>query len=139
MKTLLKKIAALLPGLEARGEVYLYALAERPNVNGWEILLSADWTGENYISAIGVVVDALVPSLDPSEIIKLARVAILSPDDPRVLEMPEGVRTSTPDEPKLLRVPSDEYDTRRMYVFKASPPHGLERLSGAGAVSAAMG
>ena len=45
MKTLAEKVKALLPMLEQRGAVYLFALFEREETAGkWDIVLSSEWS-----------------------------------------------------------------------------------------------
>lgn len=117
-----KKISALLPELEARGAVYFFALAEREDVNRWEILLSASWSDEDYAASVRVVADALKGRLEPSEIVKLSRVAIVSSDSPQIAEMPESLAGRAAGSDYAIEVELDDAEARKMYVFKATRP-----------------
>ena len=90
MNKLVEKIATVLPELEARGIVYLFALAEREDVNRWDVVLSAEWSDGDYAAAVRVVADAVRVRSDSSEITTLSRVVIIPSNDPRITEMPKN-------------------------------------------------
>jgi len=91
MKTLADKVKALLPMLEQRGSVYLFALFEREETSGkWDIVLSSDWSDNERGDAVRLISDALVPKLNPEEISALSRVFIAPSYDPAVEELIEA-------------------------------------------------
>ena len=121
MKVLARKVAALLPELEARGKVFLYALGEREDVNGWDVILSADWSDAEYTSAIKIVADALVARLDTSELTMLEGVVIIPSHEPNIRDMPRSLEDASPDEAKIVEMTMMGLDIRRIYIFKAQP------------------
>ena len=121
MKALVKKVAALLPELEARGRVFLYALGEREDVSGWEVILSAEWSDTEYTSAIKIVADALVARLDTSELVMLAGVVIIPSNEPNIRDMPGSLENASPDEAKIVEMTMMGLEIRRIYIFKAQP------------------
>lgn len=77
MKTLADKVKALLPMLEQRGAVYLFALFERKETAGkWDIVLSSEWSDKERAEAVRLISDALVPKLTPDELSALSRVFV---------------------------------------------------------------
>lgn len=91
MKTLADKVKALLPILEQRGTVYLFALFEREETSGkWDIVLSSEWSDNERADAVRLISDALVPKLNPEEISALSRVFIAPSHDPAVEELIEA-------------------------------------------------
>ncbi len=88
MKTLADKVKALLPMLEQRGPVFLFALFEREETSGkWDIVLSSEWSDQDSIAAMRLISDALVPKLTPEELSALSRVFIAPSHDPAVEEL----------------------------------------------------
>lgn len=85
MKTLADKVKTLLPMLEQRGTVYLFALFEREETSGkWDIVLSSEWSDNERADAVRLISDALVPKLNPEELSALSRVFIASSGEPEV-------------------------------------------------------
>lgn len=77
MKTLADKVKALLPMLEQRGTVNLFALFERKETAGkWDIVLSSEWSDNERFDAVQLIADALVPKLTPEELSALSRVFV---------------------------------------------------------------
>ena len=77
MKTLADKVKALLPMLEQRGAVYLFALFERKETAGkWDIVLSSDWSDMKRAEAVRLISDSLVSKLNPDELSALSRVFV---------------------------------------------------------------
>ena len=77
MKTLAEKVKALLPMLEQRGAVYLFALFERKETAGkWDIVLSSEWSDNERFDAVQLIADALVPKLTPEELSALSRIFV---------------------------------------------------------------
>ena len=85
MKTLADKVKALLPMLEQRGAVYLFALFERKETAGkWDIVLSSEWSDKERAEAVRLISDALVPKLNPDELSALSRIFIAPSYEPEV-------------------------------------------------------
>lgn len=133
MKKMAKKISGLLPDLEARGAVYFFALAEREDVSRWDVVLSASWSDEDYAAAIRIVAHALQAILEPSEIVKLSRVAIISSDRPQIAEMSESLEARAAGGEHAIEVELEDSESRRMYVFKARRPENARLVAAAGA------
>ena len=127
MNTLARKVAALLPLLEARGEVYFFALGERKDVNRWDVILSAQWSDTNYTSAVRFVADALTPTLEKAELALLSGVVIMPSTGHDIQTMPEFWEDIKPEDEKIVEVPLDDWDVRRLYVFRARHPRLIER------------
>ena len=85
MKTLADKVKALLPMLEQRGPVYLFALFEREETPGkWDFILSSEWSDKERMAAVRLISDTLVPQLTPEELSALSSVFIAPSNDPEV-------------------------------------------------------
>ena len=122
VQTLVRKVAALLPGLEERGPVYLFALGEREGIDRWDVILSAEWSDRNYADAVRVVADALVKSLVPSELTMLASVAVIPSSEPNILDMPKSLGNVSPEEEKVIEFTLMGLEIRRAFIFKAQSP-----------------
>ena len=127
MRTLVEKVAGLLPELEERGAVYLFAMGERETVGKWEVILSSDWSDADEIIAVKTVADALVKRLQPAELVLLAGVMIIPSNEPHISEMPRSLENASPDEPKIVDVPLP--DIGRMFIFKARSSQQALRTS----------
>jgi hypothetical protein len=91
MKALAEKVKALLPMLEQRGAVYLFALFEREETAGkWDIVLSSEWSDNERFDAVQLIADALVPKLTPEELSALSRIFVAPSHDPAVEELIEA-------------------------------------------------
>ena len=85
MKTLAEKVKALLPMLEERGTVYLFALFERTETAGkWDIVLSSEWSDDESTPAVQLISDALISKLNAEELSALSRVFIARSNEPEV-------------------------------------------------------
>jgi hypothetical protein len=85
MKTLAEKVKALLPMLEQRGTVYLFALFERRETAGkWDIILSSEWSDKDRSAAVWLISDSLISKLTPEELSALSRVFIAPSHEPEV-------------------------------------------------------
>ena len=85
MKTLANKVKALLPMLEQRGPVYLFALFEREETPGkWDLILSSEWSDKERMAAVRLISDTLVPLLTPEELSALSSVFIAPSGEPEV-------------------------------------------------------
>ena len=77
MKTLAEKIKALLPMLEQRGTVYLFALFERKETAGkWDIVLASEWSDKERAETVRLISNSLVPKLKPEELSALSRIFV---------------------------------------------------------------
>ena len=122
MNSFVNKIAGLLPELEARGAVYLFALVEREDVERWDVVLCSEWTDGDWGAAVRTVVGLLKPRLTPGEITLISRIGIITSDDPRVQEMPVSLDGIVPGDHHVINVPFLGADARRAYIFKAQHP-----------------
>ena len=123
MNTLARKIGSLLPELEKRGTVYLFALAEWEDVDRWDVILSSSWSDENFTAAVRTVADAVVARVEPNELTTLAGVRIIPSNQPEFLEMPSSLERVSLDDNKVIDVPLTRLDIRRAYLFKVEHPH----------------
>ena len=119
MKTLADKVKALLPMLEQRGAVYLFALFEREETFGkWDIVLSSEWSDKDSIAAVRLISDALVPKLNPEELSALSRVFIAPSHDPAVEELIDGEQ---PQQVERFYASGFEFmgvPIRQFYIFR---------------------
>ncbi len=122
MTPLATKIVSILSTLEERGQVYLFALAEREDIDAWDIVLSSDWSDKNWTEAIGIITDLLYPLLTSQERVAIARIAVVPSSDPRVQEMPSSLDGVTPKDQKIIYVNLLGSDVRRAFIFKAQHP-----------------
>ena len=121
MKTLIKKVASLLPELEARGKVYLFALGEREDVGKWDVILSSEWSDTDEIIAVKTVADALVGKLLPTELVALAGVVVIPSSERNIVDMPKSLESASPEEAKMIDLTMMGLDIHRMFIFKAQP------------------
>ncbi len=65
-----------------KGDFTLFALIERDDSLGkWDVLVSADWAGENEKSLIETLASKIHKSLSKEEQITISRIVVLSPSD----------------------------------------------------------
>ena len=129
MNALARKIGSLLPELEKHGTVYLFALAEREDVDRWDVILSSSWSDENFTAAVRVVADAVVARVEPGELTTLAGVRIIPSNQPDFLEMPSSLESVSPADNKVIDVPLTRLDIRRAYLFKVERPRHLSMVA----------
>ena len=119
MNSLAKKVASILPALESRGAVYLFAFAERAEVDLWDVVLSSEWSDNDWSGGIEIVVDLLWPLLSLNERVMITQIAVVPSSDPRVQEMPDSLDGVTPQDEKVIYVSLLGSDVRRAFIFKA--------------------
>ena len=119
MTPLATKIVSILPALEERGQVYLYAFAEREDIDAWDIVLSSEWSNKDWAGAIGTITDLLYPLLTSQERVSIARIAVVPSSDPRVQEMPTSLDGVTSKDERVIYVSLLGSDVRRAFIFKA--------------------
>jgi hypothetical protein len=122
MNPLVKKVGKLLPKLEARGEVYLYAVCEREDIyNRWDVLFSSAWSDEDRIAAMRVIFDLLHPLLTPDELILISRVVVFRSSEPAILNLPHEWQGTSKDR-KVFEGSFMGVDLRRIFLFKGKQP-----------------
>lgn len=119
MTPLATKVVSILPALEERGQVYLFALAEREDIDAWDIVLSSDWSDKNWAAAIGIITDLLYPLLTSQERVSIARIAVVPSSDARMQEMPGSLDGVNPKDERVIYVSLLGSDVRRAFIFKA--------------------
>ena len=119
MNSLTRKTSSILPALEERGAVYLYALAEREDVDRWDVILSSEWSDKDWPGSIGIVVDLLWPVLEQQEKISISRIAIVPSGDARMRDLPDSLDGVAPEDQKVIYVSLLGENVRRAYIFKA--------------------
>ena len=122
MISLIDKVASLLPALEERGTVYLFAFAERNDFNRWDIVLSSDWSDKDWPGAVRCVIDLLWPQLEPWEKSMIALIAVIPSGNARMQEMSEDLDGVTPEDKKVVEDSLLGSDVRRAFVFKGRHP-----------------
>ena len=132
---LIDKVATLLPALEERGTVYLFAFAQQPEIDRWDVVLSSKWSDQDSVAAVRFVADYMRPRFGVEELTLVSRIAVIPSDDPRLRDLTEHLRNITPQD--NLAVPSRMIynellgsDIRQAFVFKAQPVL-IESASGA--------
>ncbi len=122
MNSFIDKVASLLPALEARETIYLFALAEREDINLWDIVISSDQTGEDEMAEIRFVVNELQSLLEPEEINMISRVAVIPPDDPNMQGLPASLDGVVPQDEKVVSHSLLGSEVSRAFIFKANHP-----------------
>ena len=125
MTSLSEKVVGILPMLESEGEVYLFALAEREDIDRWDVVLSADWADNQWEKAVRLVVDLLEPRLDPQEKVLIARIAVIPSSDPNMQSLPMSLDGIVPADNKRISVELLGSDIRSAFIFKAKHPPSL--------------
>ena len=119
MTSFVDKIGDLLPILEARGTIYLFALAEREDIDRWDVVLSSDWSDKDSTEAVRFVAVELQSRLKLPEITMVSRIAVIPSSDSRMQEMPESLNGIVPRDGKIIYVSLLGSDIRRAFIFKA--------------------
>lgn len=129
MNSLANKIVGLLPDLERRGMVYLFALVEREDVNLWDVVISSEWSDRDEVSAVREVANALAGRLEPGELSMLSRIAIIPSNAPDIQTMPWSVENISPEDEKVISVPFLGLEVRRVLIFRSQRPVGISRAN----------
>jgi len=87
MNELAQKVSTLLPGMEAKGVVYLFALVEREDVDRWDVVVSSVWSDRDAANAVRWVSDELVPRLEKNELAMLSRIVVIPSKEPSVFAL----------------------------------------------------
>ena len=129
MTSLSDKVAEILPMLESEGEVYLFALAEREDIDRWDVVLSARWADDHWEKAVRLVIDLLEPRLNPQEKVLVARVAVIPSSDPNMQSLPISLDGVVPADNKRISVELLGSDIRSAFIFKAKHPPAVSSTS----------
>ena len=122
MKALADKLGRLLPEIESRSNVYLFALFERDDAPGkWDVVLSSEWSNANAASAIRTISERLVPQLDPNELAAISRIVIIPSNEPSVSMLASGM-TVQGGCAELVDCNFMGLPIRHAFVFKAQRP-----------------
>jgi hypothetical protein len=86
MKAILDKLKTVLLALEEEhGPILVFALFLRTDpLEKWDIVIAASWLNPNELSSYKMVNSKIQEILSPSEFVQLARIVILSDQDPVV-------------------------------------------------------
>ena len=92
MKAILDKLKTVLLALEAkRGPILIFALFLRADpLEKWDVVVAASWLNPNDIASYKIVSSKIQEALSPSELVQLARIVILSDNDPVVSFLQES-------------------------------------------------
>lgn len=112
----------MLPALEERGTIYLFALAEREDLPRWDVVLSSEWSDKDLQGAVRLVVELLRPRLDPDELTMISRVAVIPSSDPNMQVLPASLSHVVPADEKVVYVSLLGSDVRRAFIFKGQHP-----------------
>jgi hypothetical protein len=130
MRALIDKVADLLPALEAKGVVYLFAFAEREDIDRWDVILCSEWADNDWAGTVRFVVDLLASHLDLDERTLIARVAVIPSGKLRIREMPENLDGTVPGDRRVVVGSFLGTKVVRAFVFKAQyPPTDVARES----------
>ena len=91
MNDLLEKLKLALKELENdEGDIRLFALFLREDALGkWDLLVSAPWLDSKKLTSYDKITEIVQKHLGENDIIQLARIAILDPNDPSVFFLQE--------------------------------------------------
>ncbi len=69
-----------------KGLFTLFALVEREDsqLGSWDVVISADWIGNNEKQALNIITSKIYAKLTKTEQVILSRIVILAPSDPFV-------------------------------------------------------
>lgn len=115
----LKRVAGILPELEKRGTVYLFAFAERKEAGEWDIILSSEWSDESWAATIRIIVDLLWPLLSSNERAMIGQIAVIPSSDPGIQALTEALDGVTPKDEKVVFSNLLGSDVWRAFIFKA--------------------
>jgi hypothetical protein len=68
------------------GPLNLFALFKREDINRWDLVVSAPWAADNFIT-LGYIADVVKRHLTPEDMVMLARIVILPADEDPVLSL----------------------------------------------------
>ncbi len=128
-KKLAKKVAALLPHLDAQGTVYFFALGQRGETNQWDVIVSAEWSDHAYAASVRLIADALVARLEQAELLMLASVVVIPSTEPNITDMPKNLESMSPEDEKIVELTLLGLEVRRAYIFRAQPSHKSDLAS----------
>lgn len=127
MNLMIEKVAALLPVLEARGGIYLFAFAETDGLRRWDVVLSSEWSDRNPNEAVRYVVGLLQPILTVEEITLISRVAVIRSSDPNMQALPTELNGVSPGQRKIVYASFLGSDIRQAYVFRGQRPPKVQQ------------
>jgi hypothetical protein len=78
-----------------KGDFVLFALVQRAEGIGlWDLLISASWLGTKEAEILDFFAHKLKETLTTDEIMRLSRIVLFPPDDPRVQQILQLVKPS---------------------------------------------
>lgn len=78
-----------------KGDFVLFALVQREEGIGlWDLLISAPWLGTKEAEILDFFAHKLQETLTTDEIMRLSRIVLFPPDDPRVQQILQLVKPS---------------------------------------------
>lgn len=78
MIQLIEKLRALERQIETeKGPVNLFAFLKREDIDRWDLVIAAPWARHDD-STLGYIANALKSHLEPTEMVRLARIVILN-------------------------------------------------------------
>jgi hypothetical protein len=78
-----------------KGDFVLFALVQREEGIGlWDLLISAPWLGPKEAETLDFFARKLKEALTTDEMMRLSRIVLFPPDDPRVQQILQLVRPS---------------------------------------------
>ena len=95
MNELFEKIKSIGNEIDAEvGGVVLFGVFKRAETPGWDVIISADWVGEDNIPAIYYVVPKFQERLDVEEMVSISRIEPLPPSNDFVRAVLNAVRVT---------------------------------------------
>ena len=138
MNSLIKKVEDLLPFLEKQGPVYLFAFAERADLDRWDVVLSAEWSDHEIAMAVFKVSRELHLRLEPQEMTMLGSIAVVPSTDPNFQRMLSSTVDLSTNKTEVVQGSFLGSDIKKAFVFKVRrPPAEAARVdSGLGILTA---
>lgn len=93
MKVILDKLKTVIVALEKEhGPIHVFALFLRTDpLERWDVVVAAFWLNSNDISSYKIISSKIQEMLSPAELMQLARIVILSDNDPVVSFLQDSV------------------------------------------------
>ena len=122
MNSLIGKVEGLVPFLERQGPVYLFAFAERADLERWDVVLSSEWSDHEIAMSVFKVAKELHLRLEPQEMTMLAGVVIVPSTDRNFQELLLSEDDLSADKTQVFGGSFLGSEVKRVLVFKVSRP-----------------
>ncbi len=104
---------------QERGEILFFALLQAADLpHQWDVVIAAPWVTENKLRDLKYLAEKLRARLDPGELLSLARIVLLDPDE-STLSSIDGLLNVKPGELQLVNVQINDLQITHAYIITA--------------------